>query len=222
MAVSRAGASPAQRTLDAAINQNMLGMAVSGAVLRLQPWMRISPPILAASILRICAAGNIDDILVKIQANKLKQVLPDGACVGTVDKLLGQEAPVVIISMATSNGNELPRNLEFPFSKSPLNVAISRAKCLALVVANPKLPKVKCANVEQMALSTQIRLDLAFTTTCASCRCGDTDGRSFAQVAGHRCRRESTQTMNLRQTEDELEELYLLREVGVEQTSWIR
>mgnify|MGYP007037460228 CR=1 FL=1 len=58
MAASRAGGSPAKRTLDAAINQNMLGMAVSAALLRLQQWIRISPPFYAAKFLRNCAAGN--------------------------------------------------------------------------------------------------------------------------------------------------------------------
>ncbi len=56
--MSRAGDSPAQRTLDIRINRNTLDMAVSGAVFRLQPWMRISPPFLAAKFLRVCAAGN--------------------------------------------------------------------------------------------------------------------------------------------------------------------
>ena len=51
------------------------------------------------------------------------------ARVGTVDKFQGQEAPVVFFSMATSSGEDLPRNLEFLFSRNRLNVAISRAKC---------------------------------------------------------------------------------------------
>lgn len=96
------------------------------------------------------------DILVvapyNMQVNLLRKTLPPGARVGTVDKFQGQEAPVVIVSMATSSGEELPRNLEFLFSKNRLNVAISRAKCLALVVASPQLTAVKCANVEQMKL----------------------------------------------------------------------
>jgi uncharacterized protein len=50
--------------------------------------------------------------------------LPNGARVGTVDRFQGQEAPVVIISMATSSGDEMPRNIEFLFSRNRLNVAI--------------------------------------------------------------------------------------------------
>lgn len=97
-----------------------------------------------------------DDILVvapyNIQVNLLKRTLPDGARVGTVDKFQGQEAQVVIISMATSNGDELPRDMEFLYSKNRLNVSISRAKCLAVLVANPDLMAVNCKTSEQMAL----------------------------------------------------------------------
>lgn len=67
------------------------------------------------------------------QVNLLKQTLTPTARVGTVDKFQGQEAPVCLISMVTSSGNELPRNIEFPFSVNRLNVAISRAKALCAV-----------------------------------------------------------------------------------------
>jgi uncharacterized protein len=72
--------------------------------------------------------------------------------VGTVDKFQGQEAPVVIVSMATSSEEHLPRDIGFLFSKNRLNVAISRAQCLAVVVASPDLLTVHCSTVEQMAL----------------------------------------------------------------------
>ena len=97
-----------------------------------------------------------EDILVvspyNLQVNLLKRFLPDGARVGTVDKFQGQEAAVVIVSMATSSGEELPRDIEFLYSKNRLNVAISRAKCLALVVASPELMSIGCSTPEQMAL----------------------------------------------------------------------
>lgn len=96
------------------------------------------------------------DILVvapyNMQVNLLRQYLPAEARVGTVDKFQGQEAQVVIISMATSNGDYLPRNIEFLFSKNRLNVAISRAKSLALLVASPGLMSIRCKTPEQMAL----------------------------------------------------------------------
>lgn len=86
------------------------------------------------------------------QVNLLKQTLPVDARVGTVDKFQGQEAQVVLITMATSSGDELPRDIEFLYSKNRLNVSISRAKCLAVVVANPALMAVKCKTIEQMSL----------------------------------------------------------------------
>ena len=87
-----------------------------------------------------------------MQVNKLKLSLPDGARVGTVDKFQGQEAEVVIISMATSSGEDLPRDIEFLFSKNRLNVAVSRAKCLAILIANPSLMDIKCKTANQMSL----------------------------------------------------------------------
>ena len=87
-----------------------------------------------------------------MQVNLLKDMLPDGARVGTVDKFQGQQAEAVIVSMATSSGDYLPRFMEFLFSKNRLNVALSRARCLALLVANPKLMSINCHTVEQMAL----------------------------------------------------------------------
>jgi len=50
---------------------------------------------------------------------------------------------VSIVSMTTSSEEELPRHLEFLFSKNRLNVAISRARCLSIVVANPSLQDVR-------------------------------------------------------------------------------
>ena len=66
-----------------------------------------------------------------VQVNLLKRVLPDGARVGTVDKFQGQEAELVIVSMTTSSEQDLPRHIESLYSKNRLNVAVSRAKCLA-------------------------------------------------------------------------------------------
>jgi len=87
-----------------------------------------------------------------MQVALLKRTLPAGARVGTVDKFQGQEAEVVIISMATSSGEDLPRHIEFLYSRNRLNVAISRAKCLAILIANPALMSIPCRTPEQMAL----------------------------------------------------------------------
>ena len=86
------------------------------------------------------------------QVNLLTRMLPAGARIGTVDKFQGQEAPVCLISMATSSADELPRNIEFLFSVNRLNVAISRAQALAVVFASPRLLDVPCRTIEQMRL----------------------------------------------------------------------
>jgi len=82
----------------------------------------------------------------------LARALPEGARVGTVDKFQGQEAAVVIVSMATSSGDYLPRDIEFLYSRNRLNVALSRAKCLAILIASPRLLDVDCRNAEQIRL----------------------------------------------------------------------
>src|SRR3546814_4690831 len=87
-----------------------------------------------------------------MQVELLKRTLPAGARVGTVDKFQGQEAAVVLISMATSSGDDLPRNIDFLFSRNRMNVAISRARCLAVIYANPRLLEVPCNTIEQMEL----------------------------------------------------------------------
>jgi superfamily I DNA and/or RNA helicase len=97
-----------------------------------------------------------EDILVvtpyNMQVNHLRDVLPAGARVGTVDKFQGQEAAAVLISMATSSGADMPRNIEFLYSRNRLNVAISRARCLSVVFASPRLLEIPCNTIEQMQL----------------------------------------------------------------------
>ncbi len=75
-----------------------------------------------------------------------------GFRIGTVDKFQGQEAPIAIYSMATSSPEEAPRGLEFLYSLNRLNVATSRAQCLAVVVASPDLLRVRCKTPRQMQL----------------------------------------------------------------------
>jgi len=86
------------------------------------------------------------------QVRCLRSVLPDPVRVGTVDKFQGQEAPVVIFSMATSSGDDLVRSIGFLFSRNRLNVAVSRAKALAILVASPKLLEIRCRTIEDMRL----------------------------------------------------------------------
>ena len=72
--------------------------------------------------------------------------------VGTVDKFQGREAAVVFYSMATSSAEDVPRSLEFLFSRNRLNVAVSRAMCLAYVVASPRLLESRARTIDQMRL----------------------------------------------------------------------
>jgi len=90
------------------------------------------------------------------QVNALRQALPADVAVGTVDKFQGQEADVVVYSMASSSGDDVPRGLEFLLSRNRLNVAVSRARCLAYLVASPGLLEVNCRTVEQMRLANAL------------------------------------------------------------------
>jgi uncharacterized protein len=87
-----------------------------------------------------------------MQVNYLRGILHPDARVGTVDKLQGQEATVVLISMTTSSGEDMPRNIEFLYSRNRLNVAISRARCLSVIFASPRLLEISCHTLEQMQL----------------------------------------------------------------------
>ena len=86
------------------------------------------------------------------QVRMLRSILPSGVRVGTVDKFQGQEAPVVFFSMGTSTGEDLPRDVGFLFSRNRLNVAISRARCLAYLVCSPALLDARAGDVEDMRL----------------------------------------------------------------------
>ncbi|MDM7995610.1 MAG: hypothetical protein QUT30_08005 [Acidobacteriota bacterium] len=57
-----------------------------------------------------------------------------------------------ITASGTHAGKYCSRQLGFLYSKNRLNVAISRARCLAVVVANPRLLEIPCQTVEQMRL----------------------------------------------------------------------
>jgi uncharacterized protein len=77
---------------------------------------------------------------------------PAGVKVGTVDKFQGREAPVAIYSMAASSADEAPRGLEFLYDPHRLNVATSRARAMAIIVASPDLVRVSCRTPRQMSL----------------------------------------------------------------------
>jgi uncharacterized protein len=100
-----------------------------------------------------------DDILIvapyNAQVGALSERLP-GARVGTVDKFQGQEAPVVIYSMTTSSPEDAPRGMEFLYSLHRLNVATSRARCVCILVASPRLLEPDCRTPHQMRLANAL------------------------------------------------------------------
>ena len=101
-------------------------------------------------------ALTLEDILIiapyNAQVFEIQQRLP-GARVGTVDKFQGQEAPIAIYSMATSSHADAPRGMEFLYSANRFNVAISRAKCVAVLVASLKIFEAECRTPRQMQLA---------------------------------------------------------------------
>jgi uncharacterized protein len=100
-----------------------------------------------------------EDILIvapyNAQVGRIRERLP-GARVGTVDKFQGQEAPLSIYSMASSTPEDAPRGMEFLYSRNRLNVATSRARCLAVVVCSPDLFGVRARTPEQMRLANAL------------------------------------------------------------------
>jgi uncharacterized protein len=98
----------------------------------------------------------LEDVLVvapyNAQVSEIAERIP-GARVGTVDKFQGQEAPVVIYSMTTSSPEEAPHGMEFLFSRHRMNVATSRARCVCILVGNPKLFEPDCRTPEQMRMA---------------------------------------------------------------------
>ncbi len=97
----------------------------------------------------------LNDILIitpyNAQVFEIQQRIP-GARVGTVDKFQGQEAPIAIYSMATSSHTDAPRGMEFLYSANRFNVAISRAKCLAILVSSAEIFEAECKTPRQMQL----------------------------------------------------------------------
>lgn len=86
------------------------------------------------------------------QVNLLKDALPELE-IGTVDKFQGQEAPIVIYSVASSSPQEAPRGMDFLYSPNRLNVAISRAQALFIMVASPEIFETECKSPKEMKLA---------------------------------------------------------------------
>jgi len=83
------------------------------------------------------------------QVGLLKKALPH-ARIGTVDKFQGQEAPVVLYSMTSSSSLDAPRGIGFLYDTHRLNVAVSRAQALAVVVMSSRLLDASVGSPEQL------------------------------------------------------------------------
>lgn len=98
----------------------------------------------------------LEDILLiapyNSQVFEIQRRLPQ-ARVGTVDKFQGQEAAIVIYSVTTSSHTDAPRGMEFLYSLNRLNVAVSRAKCVCVLVAAPAIFEPACTTPRQMQLA---------------------------------------------------------------------
>lgn len=86
------------------------------------------------------------------QVRSLEQRLPSGARVGSVDKFQGQEAPICILSLCSSFGEYGSRGIGFILNQNRINVAISRAQCTAVVVADPRIATTSPSSIETMKL----------------------------------------------------------------------
>jgi uncharacterized protein len=115
----------------------------------------------SAEIARLVGAG-VASTEIKVvapfnaQVDLIASLVPDGVQVGTVDKFQGQEARVVLYSMASSSGDDVPRGLDFLLSRNRFNVAISRAQCLVYLVCSPRLLEVDCRTIEHMRLANAL------------------------------------------------------------------
>jgi len=87
------------------------------------------------------------------QVAEIKKHVPEGVKVGTVDKFQGQEAPITIYSMASSTAEDAPRGMDFLYDLHRLNVAVSRAKSMSIVVCSPELQRVLCRTPGQLKLA---------------------------------------------------------------------
>ncbi len=84
------------------------------------------------------------------QVELLREALPPGIEAGTVDKFQGREGAVAIYTMACSTVDDAPRGIDFLYELNRLNVAVSRAMALAIVVASPALLTARCGSPGQV------------------------------------------------------------------------
>ena len=97
------------------------------------------------------------DILIvapyNFQVACLKKTLStEAARIASVDKFQGQEAPICILSLAASTIQDAPRGISFLLNKNRLNVALSRARCLSIIVGSKNLTDINISSIPNMEL----------------------------------------------------------------------
>jgi uncharacterized protein len=101
---------------------------------------------------------NLEDFLFispyNLQARYIRERLPKGAKVASVDKFQGKEAPVCILSLGCGGQDSGPRGLSFVLNRNRLNVAVSRAQALFVLVANPALT-AQAVSQKEITLANQ-------------------------------------------------------------------
>lgn len=101
-----------------------------------------------------------DDILIvtayNAQVKLLKSLMNKNGfhriAIGTFDKFQGREAPIVLVSMATSTAEDLPRGIEFLLSPNRLNVAVSRAQWACYLYRSSNLSVMEPLTPEGMVM----------------------------------------------------------------------
>ncbi|WP_309248098.1 TM0106 family RecB-like putative nuclease [Rothia santali] len=109
-------------------------------------------PLQPADVLVVAAYNaQVDAIRQALEEAGLADADQEGVRVGTVDRFQGQEAPVVVVSMAASSAEEVPRGMDFLLSPNRLNVAVSRGQWCAVIVSSPHLTDYWPATPEGLA-----------------------------------------------------------------------
>jgi predicted RecB family nuclease len=139
-----AGHTPGVRTLFVDHENNSTTSAEEAAAIAAEighligtPWTdEYGPRLLTARDVLVVTAYNSQVLKVRSQ---LCEAGLDDVLVGTVDKLQGRQAPVVFVSMTASTIDDVPRGISFLLNRNRLNVAISRAQYLTVIVRSPML-----------------------------------------------------------------------------------
>ncbi|GAA3987134.1 TM0106 family RecB-like putative nuclease [Allokutzneria multivorans] len=112
-------------------------------------WTDGEPRPLTSADVMVVAPYNLQ---VRVVRRELEAAGHGDVRAGTVDRFQGQEAPVVIATMTSSTAVDLPRGLDFLLSRNRLNVALSRAQAVAVLVCSPRLAEADIRTVDQMRL----------------------------------------------------------------------